>query len=213
MHVHRQLWLIILLLGIREKVKTGELFSLLWKAWFSMVSVQGGQDLSISYLKQSCFSYGVGSFKERIHKQFYSNELWNFRLMVLKTLALTDRFLLCLKPVKIRCYRITHVHIYHSFHSTIILWKFVYLIVFGRINPILPGYLISSCPPPPLLFFLHHPKTAQDINLKLSDFKDTPLRHFLQVKPVRYILSCCHGNYKKYVAKFCSKEQWKISNL
>ena len=35
---------------------------------------------------------------------------------------------------------------------------------------------------------------AQGITLKLSDFKDTPLRHFLQVKPVRYILSCCHGN-------------------
>ena len=32
------------------------------------------------------------------------------------------------------------------------------------------------------------------MKLKLSDFKDTPLRHFLQVKPVRYILSCCHGN-------------------
>ena len=29
---------------------------------------------------------------------------------------------------------------------------------------------------------------------KLSDFKDTPLRHILQVKPVRYILSCCHVN-------------------
>ena len=46
----------------------------------------------------------------------------------------------------------------------------------------------------PLLFFLHHPKTAQGIKLKLSDFKDTLLRHFLQVKPVRYILNCCHGN-------------------
>ena len=45
-----------------------------------------------------------------------------------------------------------------------------------------------------LLLFLHHPKTAQGIKLKRSDFKDTPLRHFLQVKPVRYILSCCHGN-------------------
>ena len=33
MHVHRQLWLIILLLGIREKVNTGELFSLLWEVW------------------------------------------------------------------------------------------------------------------------------------------------------------------------------------
>ena len=34
MHVHRQLLLIILLLGIREKVNTGELFSLLQKVWF-----------------------------------------------------------------------------------------------------------------------------------------------------------------------------------
>ena len=53
-----------------------------------MVSVRGGgggvggQDLSISYLKQNCFSHGEGSFKESIHKQFY------FRLMFLKTLAL-----------------------------------------------------------------------------------------------------------------------------
>ena len=46
----------------------------------------------------------------------------------------------------------------------------------------------------PLLFFLHRPKTAQGIKLRLSDFKDTPLRHLLQVKPVRYILSCCYGN-------------------
>ena len=57
-------------------------------------------------------------------------------------------------------------------------------------NPILPwgwGKYAS------LLLFLH-PKTAQGIKLKLSDFKDTPLRHILQVKPVRYILSSCHGN-------------------
>ena len=32
--------------------------------------------------------------------------------------------------------------------------------------------------------FLHHPKMVQGIKLKLSDFKDTPLRHILQVKPV-----------------------------
>ena len=32
----------------------------------------GEQDLSISYLKQNCFSHGEGSFKESIHKQFYS---------------------------------------------------------------------------------------------------------------------------------------------
>ena len=46
----------------------------------------------------------------------------------------------------------------------------------------------------PFLFFLHHPKSAQSIKLKLSDFKDTPSRHNLQVKPVRYIFSCFHGN-------------------
>ena len=34
------------------------------------------------------------------------------------------------------------------------------------------------------LFSLHHPKTAKEIKLRLSDFKDTPLRHILQVKPV-----------------------------
>ena len=42
-----------------------------------MVSVQGGggggegQDRSISYLKQNCFSHGEGSFKESTHKQFF----------------------------------------------------------------------------------------------------------------------------------------------
>ena len=50
------------------------------------------------------------------------------------------------------------------------------------VNPILPG---GGGKIHPLLFFLHHPKTAQDIKLKLSDFKDTLLRHILQVKPVR----------------------------
>ena len=45
-----------------------------------------------------------------------------------------------------------------------------------------------------LLFFLHDPKTAQGIKLKLSDFKDTLLRHILQIKPVCYVLSCCHSN-------------------
>ena len=59
------------------------------------------------------------------------------------------------------------------------------------LNPILPGGGIKYAP---LLFFLHHPKTAQGIKLKLSDFKDTLLRHILQVKPVRYVLSCCYGN-------------------
>ena len=40
----------------------------------------------------------------------------------------------------------------------------------GRVNPILPGGGGIRH----LLFFLHHPKTAKGINLKLSDFRDTP---------------------------------------
>ena len=52
---------------------------------------------------------------------------------------------------------------------------------FITVNPILPGGWREYAP---LLFFLHHPKKAQGMTLK----------HFLQVKPVRYILSCCHGN-------------------
>ena len=60
------------------------------------------------------------------------------------------------------------------------------------LNPILPGG--GGGQNTPLLFFLHRPKTAQGIKLKLSDFRDTLLRHILQVKPVCYILSCCHGN-------------------
>ena len=54
------------------------------------------------------------------------------------------------------------------------------------------SYLGGNTPPP--VYPLHHPKTAQNIKLKLSDFKDTPSRHLLQVKPVCYILSCYHGN-------------------
>ena len=43
------------------------------------------------------------------------------------------------------------------------------------------------------MFFFHHPETPQAIKLKISDFKDTYLRHILQVIPVRYILRCYHG--------------------
>ena len=56
------------------------------------------------------------------------------------------------------------------------------------------SYLRGHNTPPPLLFFLRYPKTPQAIKLKLSDFKDTPLRHLSNVIPVRYILSCYHGN-------------------
>ena len=52
---------------------------------------------------------------------------------------------------------------------------------------------------------------AQGVKLKLSDFKNTPLRHLLQVKPVCYILSCCQGNKitkgtsQNFAAKKCEK--------
>ena len=52
-------------------------------------------------------------------------------------------------------------------------------------------FYLGGIPPP---VFLHHPKMAQGIKPKLSDFKDKPLGHILQIKPVRYIFSCCHGN-------------------
>ena len=52
-----------------------------------------------------------------------------------------------------------------------------------NLNPILPrgggGEGAKYVPPPDF------PQTAQGIKLKLSDFKDTPLRHILQVKAVR----------------------------
>ena len=56
------------------------------------------------------------------------------------------------------------------------------LFVHVDFNPILPG---GGGKIYPFLFFLHHPKTAQGIKLKLFDFKDKLLRHILQVKPVR----------------------------
>ena len=52
-----------------------------------------------------------------------------------------------------------------------------------QLNPILPRGGGEEYAP--LLFFLHHPKTAQGIKPKLSDFKDTLLGNILQVKPVR----------------------------
>ena len=52
------------------------------------------------------------------------------------------------------------------------------------------GGRISS----PLMFFFHHPETAQAMKLKLSDFKDTCLRHILQFITGRYISRCYHGN-------------------
>ena len=105
----------------------------------------GGQDLSISYLKQSCFSHGEGSFKKPIHKQFYSKSAVKFQAWFLYTLALIYGFLLYLKPVKVQYYRITHVHNYHSFRSMTILSKILHLILFGHIKTGFVRYLIWIC--------------------------------------------------------------------
>ena len=56
-------------------------------------------------------------------------------------------------------------------------------------NPILPGGEGADS-----AFFFHHTETAQAMKLKLSDFKDTCLRHILQVIPGCYILRCHHAN-------------------
>ena len=46
-----------------------------------------------------------------------------FRLMVPKALALIYRFSLYLNPVKVQCYRITHVHNYYSIPSMTVFGK------------------------------------------------------------------------------------------
>ena len=76
---------------------------------------------------------------------FTRNESRNFRLMVLKTSALIYGFLLYLNPVKVQCYRIAHVHNYYSIRSTTILWKILYLILFGHIKSDFERYLIWIC--------------------------------------------------------------------
>ena len=42
----------------------------------------------------------------------------------------------------VQCYRITHIHNYHSFHFTTILWKILYLIFFGHIKADFVRYLV-----------------------------------------------------------------------
>ena len=61
-------------------------------------------------------------------------------------------------------------------------------------SPLPQPYLTGGRIPPPLRFFFHHPETPQAIKLKHSDFKDTSLRHTLQVISLRYILTCYQGN-------------------
>ena len=49
-----------------QEIFTVLLSKLSWSAF------GGGGHLSISYMKQNCFRHEEGSFKESIHKQFYS---------------------------------------------------------------------------------------------------------------------------------------------
>ena len=55
-----------------QEIFTVLLSRLSWSAFGGGGGGGGEQDLSIAYLKQNCFSHGEGSFKESIHKQFYS---------------------------------------------------------------------------------------------------------------------------------------------
>ena len=73
------------------------------------------------------------------------NELLNFRLIVPKTSALIYGFLLYLNSVKVQCYRIAHVHNYYSIRSATILWKILYLILFGHIKSDFERYLVWVC--------------------------------------------------------------------
>ena len=79
-----------------------------------MVSVQGTRVVSAMERVRSKNLYTNTN-------SFTRNELRYFRLMVLKTLALIYGSLLCLKPVRVQYYRITHVHnlplfsLYHYF--------------------------------------------------------------------------------------------------
>ena len=61
-------------------------------------------------------------------------------------------------------------------------------------NPILPGGGGRGADSAPLMFSFHHSETPQAMKLKLSDIKDTSLRHILRVIPVCYILRCYDGN-------------------
>ena len=119
-----------------------------------MVSVQGGQDISISYQGDRILVFHtrgrVVSAMERVRPKnlyttsFTRNELSNFRLMALTTSALIYGVLLYLNPVKVQCYRITHVHNYNSFPSKTILWKILFF-VFVHIKSDFVRYLIWVC--------------------------------------------------------------------
>ena len=89
----------------------------------------GGDKISVFHTRSRVVSAMESVRSKNLYtNSFTRNELWNFRLMVLKTSALIYGFLLYLNPVKFQCYRITHVYNYYSIPSTTILWKILYLI-------------------------------------------------------------------------------------
>ena len=105
--------------------------------------------------------------------------IWSFTYMCGLRIYLTNK-----GPIKL----IQRVKVAHLFLQSVSnLFHVIILTLSWSILP--PGGEYA-----PLLFFLHHPKTAQVIKLKLSDFKDTLLRHILQVIPGCNILRCYHGN-------------------
>ena len=67
------------------------------------------------------------------------------------------------------------------------------------------SYLGGGAKFTPLLFFLHHPKTAQGMKLKLSDFKDTLFAS--KTSSLHFELLPWQQNYKRYLAEFGSKEK------
>ena len=94
-----------------------------------MVSVQGGGKILVFHTRSNVVSAMERVRSENLYtNSFTRNELGNFRLIVLKASALIYGFSLYLNPVKVQCYRITHVHNYYSIPSTTILWKILYLI-------------------------------------------------------------------------------------
>ena len=109
-----------------------------------MVSVQGDKILVFHTRSRVVSAMERVRSKNLYTNSFTRNELWNFRLMVLETPALIYGFLLYLNPVKVQCYRITHVHNYYSVPSTTILWEILYLICLDILNQILWGILFGS---------------------------------------------------------------------
>ena len=72
---------------------------------------------------------------------------WSTHWSTAKNTQKPNNFFSCLpffNPVKVQCYRITHVHNYYSIPSMTILWKILYLSFLEILNQILWGILFGS---------------------------------------------------------------------